>query len=71
MLAEQSAGGQATITASNNSFSADETGANGETGTVVEAQNNWWGCKKGPNQGGACVTAVGTVKFTPWRTAKH
>ena len=67
----QPAGGQATITASpNNSFLANGTGANGEPGTTVNAANDWWGCTKGPNMGGACNTALGTVTYTPWLTAK-
>jgi hypothetical protein len=67
----QSAGGQATITASpNNSFLADTVGANGDTGTTVSAANDWWGCAQGPNAGGHCATAVGTVTFTPWLTEK-
>jgi hypothetical protein len=65
----QSAGGQATISASGNSIVADGTGANGDTGTVVNAANNWWGCPQGPNHG-HCTTAIGTVQFTPWLTAK-
>jgi hypothetical protein len=71
MFATQSAGGQATITASpNNSFRYNVTGANGDTGTTVNAQNDWWGCSQGPNMGGHCNTAVGTVAFTPWLSAK-
>src|ERR1035437_7676727 len=67
----QEAGGQATITASpNNSFLANGTGANGGPGTTVNAANDWWGCTKGPNMGGACNTALGTVTYTPWLTAK-
>jgi hypothetical protein len=66
----QPAGGQATVTASGNLFQHDGTGANGEAGTVVSAENNWWGCKHGPNMGGMCNTAIGTVQFTPWLTAK-
>jgi nitrous oxidase accessory protein NosD len=67
----QPAGGQATVTASaDNSFMANGTGANGDTGTTVNAQNDWWGCTKGPNMGGMCNTAIGTVQFTPWLTAK-
>jgi Periplasmic copper-binding protein (NosD) len=66
----QPAGGQATVTASGNSFHKDTNGANGEAGTVVNAENNWWGCKQGPNFGSACDTATGTVDYTPWRTAK-
>jgi hypothetical protein len=63
----QSAGGQATVTASpNNLFLHDSIGANGGTGTVVNAQSNWWGCKKGPNFGGTCSAAIGTVDFTSW-----
>jgi nitrous oxidase accessory protein NosD len=65
----QSAGGQATISASGNSIVADGTGANGDTGTVVNAADNWWGCSQGPNHG-HCTTAIGTVQFTPWLTAK-
>jgi hypothetical protein len=64
------AGGQATVTASGNLFQHDGTGANGEAGTVVNAQNNWWGCSQGPNMGGKCTTAIGTVQFTPWLTSK-
>jgi hypothetical protein len=67
----QPVGGQATIAASgNNSFFANGTGANGDTGTTVNAQNDWWGCAKGPNMGGTCNTAIGTVQFTPWLTTK-
>jgi hypothetical protein len=67
----QPAGGQATVTASgNNSFYSDGTGANGETGTVVSGENDWWGCAQGPNQGGSCNTAIGTLSYTPWLTAK-
>jgi hypothetical protein len=67
----QPAGGQATVTASpNNSLYGNGTGANGGLGTTVSAQNDWWGCAKGPNQGGMCNTAIGTVQFTPWLTTK-
>jgi Right handed beta helix region len=67
----QPAGGQATVAAAgNNSFYADGTGANGETGTVVSAENDWWGCASGPNMGGHCNTAIGTVTYTPWLTSK-
>jgi hypothetical protein len=67
----QPAGGQANITASpNNSFFANGTGANGNTGTKVSAQEDWWGCASGPNMGGSCNTAVGTVTFTPFLAAK-
>jgi hypothetical protein len=65
----QPAGGQATVTASGNSIHPNGTGANGESGTVVNAQNNWWGCKTGPNTT-HCDTAIGTVAYTPWLTAK-
>ncbi len=65
----QPAGGQATVTASNNTIHTNATGANGETGTVVNAENNWWGCKQGPNMG-RCDTAVGTVDYTPWLVAR-
>jgi nitrous oxidase accessory protein NosD len=70
MFVTQEAGSQATISASGNSFMADGTGANGGTGTVVTAANNWWGCTQGPNMGGHCTTATGTVQFTPWLTAR-
>jgi hypothetical protein len=42
----------------------------GLAGTIVNAANNWWGCKKGPNMGGGCDTAIGTVQSTPWLTKK-
>jgi nitrous oxidase accessory protein NosD len=67
---EQPAGGQATVSASNNSIQNDTAGAKGEPGTVVNAQNNWWGCKNGPNMGGKCESATGTVAFTPSLTAR-
>jgi hypothetical protein len=67
----QPSGGQATITASpGNSFYANGTGANGNTATTVNAKEDWWGCSAGPNMGGSCNTAIGTVTFTPWLTAK-
>jgi hypothetical protein len=65
----QPAGGQATVTATpNNVFEANGTGANGEPGTKVNAKNDWWGCAAGPNKGGKCNTAVGTVEYAPWLT---
>ncbi len=66
----QPAGGQATVIAHNNAFKHDPGGANGGPGTVVEAQNNWWGCKAGPNNSPKCDPASGTVAYTPWLTAK-
>lgn len=66
----QPAGGQATVTASGNTIHPNGTGAHGDAGTVVEAQNNWWGCPEGPNNGPRCDTATGTVNYTPWLTAK-
>jgi nitrous oxidase accessory protein NosD len=69
LFVTQSAGGQATVGASNNTIQYNGTGANGDTGTTVNAQNNWWGCVKGPNMG-ACDSAIGTVNYTPWLTAK-
>jgi nitrous oxidase accessory protein NosD len=66
----QPAGGQATVTATGNSIHPNGTGANGEPGTVVEAQNNWWGCKQGPNAAPTCDTAIGTVNYTPWLVSK-
>ncbi len=70
MFVTQESGSQATVSASGNSFMADATGANGDSATVVNAANNWWGCSQGPNMGGHCTTATGTVQFTPWLTAK-
>jgi len=70
VFVEQSTGGQATVTASGNSIDKNGKGAKGEAGTIVNAQNNWWGCKKGPNSSPPCNAVVGTVVFTPWLTAK-
>jgi hypothetical protein len=64
------AGGQATVTASKNTIRHNGTGANGETGTVVNAQNNYWGCPQGPNNSPKCDTAIGTVAYTPWLSSK-
>ncbi len=57
----------ATAVLHNNVIKGNNVGANGLIGTVVNAENNWWGCNKGPNQPG-CDTATGTVDFTPWLT---
>jgi hypothetical protein len=54
----------------NNSLVANGAGAIGEPGTVVDAKEDWWGCAAGPNMGGACNTASGTVTYTPWLTVK-
>ena len=70
MFVTQEAGSQATVSASGNSFVADGAGAKGDSGTVVNAANNWWACAQGPNMGGHCTTATGTVQFTPWLTAR-
>jgi len=71
LLVTQASGGHATVTASpGNSFVGNGTGANGEAGTTVNAASDWWGCAAGPNMGGTCNSAIGTVTFTPWLTAK-
>ncbi len=67
---EQPAGGQATVNASNNTIQSDTAGAAGEPGTVVNAQNNWWGCAAGPTGAGKCESVTGTVAYTPWLTTK-
>lgn len=55
----------ANVALHNNVIKDNGTGAKGMPGTTVNAENNWWGCSRGPNQSG-CDTAVGTVDFTPW-----
>lgn len=59
--------GQATTTATGNSIHDNKVGANGEAGTIFNAQNNWWGCAAGPNKN-RCDTAIGTVQYAPWLT---
>ncbi len=66
----QASGGAASVVAHDNAFRYNGTGANGDTGTLFDAESNWWGCKKGPNMGGGCDKAVGTVDFTPWLSDK-
>lgn len=61
---------QATVSAHDNAiFKTNTVGANGLTGTVFDATNNWWSCSKGPNAKG-CATATGTTAFNPWLTKK-
>jgi hypothetical protein len=67
---EQPAGGQATVTAHGNSFKGNPGGAKGEPGTLVNAKENWWGCKQGPNHDPKCDPATGTVDYTPWLVIK-
>jgi hypothetical protein len=64
------AGGQATVSGSDNVIKDNATGATGEPGTSVSLANNWWGCKQGPNNSPKCDSATGTVAYTPWLTAK-
>ena len=66
---EQPAGGQATVTARTNVFMHNPGGAKGEPGTVVDAKENWWGCKQGPSST-KCDPATGTVTYTPWLLSK-
>jgi hypothetical protein len=65
----QPAGGQATVTASGDTIARNVAGAFGGPGTVVNAQNSWWGCTQGPNLG-MCDSATGTVAYSPWLTAR-
>ena len=67
---EDKAGGQATVSGSNNVIQHNATGAEGEPGTSVNLADNWWGCKKGPGNSPKCDSATGTVAYTPWLTAK-
>jgi hypothetical protein len=67
----QPAGGQATVTATPaNQFTLDSTGAYGEADTVVNAKEDWWGCASGPNHAPPCTSALGTVVFEPFLTAR-
>ena len=66
---EDEAGGQATVSGSNNAIQKNTTGANGQTGTSVNLKNNWWGCTQGPTDA-KCNPATGTVDYTPWLTTR-
>ena len=61
-------GNQANVTAHLNSIFDNGVGVNGDSGTVVSAESNWWGCSQGPNTSGGCDSAVGTTTFDPWLT---
>ncbi len=65
----QPAGGQANVTAHENTIEKNIAGAKGEAGTSVEAQNDYWGCSQGPGNA-KCNSATGTVNYTPWLTSK-
>ncbi|HEX9480838.1 MAG TPA: hypothetical protein VF927_01925 [Solirubrobacteraceae bacterium] len=69
LFVTQESGGQANVTASGNAIYKNTAGANGGTGTVVEAASNWWGCQQGPASA-KCNSAKGTVNYTLWLTAK-
>lgn len=60
-------GGHASATLHDNVIKTNGTGAEGLIGTTVDATNNWWGCRRGPNHPG-CDSATGTAIFTPWLT---
>ena len=70
VLVTQESGGQANATGSSNTIKGNGTGATGEPGTSVNLENNYWGCKQGPNNDPKCDTATGTVDYTPWLAAK-
>ena len=46
-----------------------ETGVENQIGSnaVVNASNNWWGCKQGPGEAN-CSDVSGNVTYTPWLT---
>ncbi len=69
LFVTQEAGGQANVTAHENSIYRNTTGANGAAGTVVEAQSNWWGCSEGPPSH-KCNPVQGTVADVPWLASK-
>jgi hypothetical protein len=70
LVVSQTEGNQATVTAHQNEFKEVTLGALGETGTVVKAEENWWGCKQGPNGGPKCSKVEGTVTDTPFLSKK-
>ncbi|MDD5542716.1 MAG: hypothetical protein PHX83_06040 [Acidobacteriia bacterium] len=56
--------GVSNVTLSSGDFNDNGVGVNNQTGAVVHAENNWWGCKGGPGAHG-CDTVQGNVSFTP------
>lgn len=54
----------------NNSFVTSYPVGLANLGTLLDAQNNWWGSASGPNYvanpGGAGVPVAGTVDVSPW-----
>jgi len=54
------------VTASCNRIVGNTLGF-GSTSPTVTAENNWWACNDGPNDGGAfCDTMEGTLDANPW-----
>lgn len=60
---------QANWVANNNDiFGNTLFGVQNLTGTLFNAENNWWGCTAGPGNLG-CDAVSSNVDFTPWLTA--
>ena len=51
-----------------NNIFGDTTGVQNQSGNVIDATNNWWGCSKGPNAMGCdtIVDVAGSTNFYPW-----
>jgi len=52
----------------NNIYGNTDDGMENQIATMIDAENNWWGCAAGPSNPG-CDTVVGNVDFTPWLTS--
>ena len=50
-----------------NRIERNDDGVRNDQSDTLNAENNYWGCKTGPNTG-RCDTTVGAVDFNPWRT---
>lgn len=51
-----------------NLISGNGDGFLNDTGVVVDAEGNWWGCAGGPGEGG-CDSVGNNVDYTPWLQA--
>lgn len=66
VLVEETGGTTTDVVLHDNAIARNGVGLENTGATLVDATNNWWGCKAGPSDTAHCNGIIGPVNAVPW-----